>query len=174
MDLRQPKKFVSRRLEGRPETPIMSKIILTGIVLIAFSILAPARHAQTALETRTPQQVVEHHWAAFSGHDVEAVLSDYTDDAIFIAPKQTVQGKDALRRMFESFLGGSGAGNSNTPAPVYEATVTSDGDVGYEHWISNPGKPGSMEGTDAFVVRHGKILFHTAVFVHPQELHNKS
>ena len=52
------------------------------------------------------------------------------------------------------------------PAPVFEAKVTADGDVGYEHWVSNPGEPGSMAGTDAFVVRHGKILFHTVVEVH--------
>jgi len=33
--------------------------------------------------------------------------------------------------------------------------------------VSNAGKPNAMEGTDAFVVRHGKILFHTVVGVHP-------
>src|ERR1035441_1803840 len=144
--------------------PIMCKIALAGIVLAMIAIVSTSARDQSALELRTPAQVVAHHWAAFGNHDVEAVLSDYSDDAIFIAPKQTVQGKEALRRMFETFLGGgNGAANSKAPTAVYEVKVTADGDVGYEHWVSNPGKPSSMEGTDAFVVRHGKIVFHTVV-----------
>jgi ketosteroid isomerase-like protein len=116
------------------------------------------------LETRTPEQVVTHHLAVFRAHDLEGVLSDYADDAIFIAPKSTVQGKPALRKMFASFFANS---NTNAAAPAFDATVTADGEVGFEHWVSNPGKAGSMAGTDAFVVRHGKIAFHTAVDIHP-------
>ncbi len=145
----------------------MVKIILAGVALAALSICSTWAENQTAPDMRTPQQVVEHHWAAFSDHDVEAVLSDYADDAIFIDPKQAVQGKAALRKMFEAFLAGGGPANSETSAPVYEVRVTAEGDVGYEHWVSNPGGPGSIEGTDAFVVRHGKILFHTVLAVRP-------
>ena len=142
----------------------MPKTILSGVLLaaaLALSIPASAA-AQDTSAARTPEQVVKHHLDAFTHHDLDAVLSDYADDAIFIAPKQTVQGKAALRKMFESFFAN---GNPKTPAAVFEAKVTSDGDVGYEHWVMNPGRPGSMEGTDAFVVRHGKILFHTVVSV---------
>jgi len=142
----------------------MLKTIFAGVLLAAtlvLSISAPAA-SQDASEARTPEQVVKHHLDAFTHHDLEAVLSDYADDAIFIAPKQTVQGKAALRKMFESFFAN---GNAKTPAAVFEAKVTADGDVGYEHWVMNPGQPGSIEGTDAFVVRHGKILFHTVVSV---------
>lgn len=133
------------------------------VAFVAISILSVANSmpAQDALAARTPEQVVKHHLDAFTHHDLEAVLSDYADDAIFIAPKSTVQGKPALRKMFASFF--SNSGNSETPAPTFDATVTAQGDVGYEHWVMNPGKPGSIEGTDAFVVRHGKILFHTVV-----------
>jgi ketosteroid isomerase-like protein len=144
----------------------MLKTVFTTVVLVAISILSisTATLAQNAAEARTPAQVVTHHLDAFTRHDVDAVLSDYADDAIFIAPKQTVQGKVALRKMFESFFAN---GDGKAPAPVFEAKVTADGDVGYEHWVMNPGKPGSMEGTDAFVVRRGKILFHTVVSVGP-------
>lgn len=133
-----------------------------AVAFVAISILSVSNSmpAQDALAVRTPEQVVKHHFDAFTHHDLEAVLSDYADDAIFIAPKSTVQGKPALRKMFLSFFLGS---NSKTPAPTFDATVTAQGDVGYEHWVMNPGKPGAIEGTDAFVVRHGKILFHTVV-----------
>ena len=140
----------------------MKTACLTSAALLI--LCAVSMRAQDATVARTPEQVVTHHLAVFTQHDLEGVLSDYADDAIFIAPKQTVQGKAALRHLFESFFA---TGDIKAPAPVFEATVTADGDVGYEHWVSNPGKPGSMAGTDAFVVRHGKILFHTVVEVHP-------
>jgi uncharacterized protein (TIGR02246 family) len=144
----------------------MPKTFLAGAAITVLSIFSTSAQDQTALKMRTPQQVVEHHWAAFSDRDIDAVLSDYANDAVFIAPKQTVQGKEALRKMFETFFVGSPAANSKLPAPTYQVKVTADGDVAYEHWVSNPGEPGSMEGTDAFVVRQGKILFHTVVAVH--------
>lgn len=144
----------------------MLKTISAGALLAATLVLSISAStvAQEASETRTPEEVVKHHLDAFTHHDLDAVLSDYADDAVFIAPKQTVQGKAALRKMFASFFAN---GDTKTPAAVFEARVTADGDVGYEHWVMNPGKPGSMEGTDAFVVRHGKILFHTVVSVGP-------
>jgi uncharacterized protein (TIGR02246 family) len=144
-----------------------SPFLLVAICLIVLFGSSSAQD-QERDAARTPERVVEHHWAAFSSHDLEAVLSDYADDAIFIAPNQAVQGKDALRKMFASFFGTGPAGARPTAEPpAYDVKITADGEVGYEHWISNPGKPGSLEGTDAFVVRHGKILFHTVVALHP-------
>jgi ketosteroid isomerase-like protein len=135
--------------------------------LILGFVLVPVMFAQSSSdEARTPEQVVKHHWDAFSHHDIEAVLSDYADDAIFIAQNQTVQGKAALRQMFGKYFSAPTSAASSTP-PSFDVKITSDGDVGYEHWVANAGKPGALEGTDAFVVRHGKILFHTVVGVHP-------
>jgi ketosteroid isomerase-like protein len=115
--------------------------------------------APTGQDLRTPEEVVQHHWQAFRNHDLEAVLSDYAEDAVFIAPNQTVQGKAALGQMFAKYF--------STPATTsFEVNITADGEVGYEHWVSNAGKPGALQGTDAFVVRHGKILFHAVVGVH--------
>ena len=147
----------------------MKRFWVCGAVLLALCALPSQIQPQeandeSALEARTPEQVVAHHLTVFRAHDLEGVLSDYADDAIFIAPKSTVQGKTALRKMFASFFANA---NANAAAPVFDATVTADGEVGYEHWVSNPGKPGSMAGTDAFVVRHGRIVFHTAVEIHP-------
>ena len=147
----------------------MKRVWVCGAVLLALCawprpVQPQEANDAAALEARTPEQVVTHHLAVFRAHDLEGVLSDYADDAIFIAPKSTVQGKTALRKMFASFFANA---NANAAAPVFDATVTADGEVGYEHWVSNPGKSGSMAGTDAFVVRHGKIVFHTAVDIHP-------
>jgi ketosteroid isomerase-like protein len=144
----------------------MRKALLSGaILMLVWAVpVQPQEGNSAVLEARTPEQVVKHHLEVFRAHDLEGVLSDYADDAIFIAPKTTVQGKPALRKMFASFFSRP---SGDASAPAFEANVTADGDVGYEHWVSNPGKPGSMEGTDAFVVRHGKIVFHAAIDIHP-------
>ena len=68
-----------------------------------------------------------HHLAVFTQHDLEGVRSDGAYDAIFIAPKQTVQGKPALRHLFDPFLS---KGDGKAPAPVFEAKVAAGGDVG--------------------------------------------
>jgi ketosteroid isomerase-like protein len=139
-----------------------------AIAVVAAACALPVRSQEsnpaTELEARTPEQVVTHHLAVFRAHDLEGVLSDYAEYAVFIAPKSTVQGKPALRKMFASFFANS---NASAAAPAFEANVTAEGQVGFEHWVTNPGKAGSMAGTDAFVVRHGKIVFHTAVDIHP-------
>jgi ketosteroid isomerase-like protein len=139
-------------------------VIAALVAACAWPVQPQDGNGPAALEARTPEQVVTHHLAVFRAHDLEGVLSDYADDAIFIAPKSTTQGKAALRKMFASFFANSGA---SAAAPAFDATVTAEGEVGFEHWVTNPGKAGSMAGTDAFVVRHGKIVFHAAVDIHP-------
>jgi len=142
----------------------MRRGCLASTILVAiFALMAQAQNPENL---KTPEQVVKHHWDAFSHRDLEAVLSDYAEDAVFIAPNQTVQGKAALRQMFAKYF--SAATPLMSP-PSFDVKITADGDVGYEHWVSNASRPGALEGTDAFVVRHGKILFHTVVGVHPVE-----
>jgi len=135
-------------------------MLRTALLVVVFLTCVQAQNPD---DLRTPEQVVRHHWEAFSHHDLEAVLSDYAEDAIFIASNQTVQGKTALRQMFGRYF--SGATGAPMP-PSFDVKITADGEVGYEHWVSDAGKPGAIEGTDAFVVRHGRILFHTVVGVH--------
>jgi len=61
---------------------------------------------------------------------LEGVLSDDAYDAIFIAPRQTVQGKPALRHLFVSCFS---KGDGKAPAPVFEAKATAGGGLGSEH-----------------------------------------
>jgi ketosteroid isomerase-like protein len=139
---------------------MLRTVLFDALLVVVF---LPCVQAQNPADRRTPEQVVRHHWEAFSHHDLEAVLSDYAEDAIFIASNQTVQGKTALRQMFSRYF--SGATGAHTQRS-FDVKITTDGEVGYEHWVSDAGKPGAIEGTDAFVVRHGRILFHTVVGVH--------
>ena len=46
---------------------------------------------------RTPQEVFQHHAEALGAEDIDAIVSDYADDAIFITPDGVLRGKDGVR-----------------------------------------------------------------------------
>ena len=53
---------------------------------------------------RSTQEVLQHHLDALAAQDIEAVVSDYADDASLIAPDVTVTGTVALRDFFTDIL----------------------------------------------------------------------
>ncbi|HEY0409626.1 MAG TPA: nuclear transport factor 2 family protein, partial [Candidatus Dormibacteraeota bacterium] len=42
--------------------------------------------------TRTPQEVFQHHAEALIGGDLEGIVADYADDAVFITPAGVKRG----------------------------------------------------------------------------------
>lgn len=48
--------------------------------------------------------VLDRHLAAFAAHDVDAVLADYHDDAVFITPQGVLTGKAQIRQLFETLI----------------------------------------------------------------------
>jgi ketosteroid isomerase-like protein len=49
---------------------------------------------------RTSQEVFQHHAEVLIGGDVEGIVSDYADDAVFITPAGVRRGKDGVREGF--------------------------------------------------------------------------
>ena len=54
--------------------------------------------------TRTPEEVFAHHVQALGGGDLDGIVSDYTDDAVFITPAGIKQGKAGVREAFTQLL----------------------------------------------------------------------
>jgi ketosteroid isomerase-like protein len=38
------------------------------------------------MTTRTPKQIFQHHAEALGGEDLDGIVADYSDDAIFMTP----------------------------------------------------------------------------------------
>jgi hypothetical protein len=55
--------------------------------------------------TRSPQEVFNHHVQALGAEDLEEIVADYSDDAIFITPAGVLRGKDGIRQAFTKLLG---------------------------------------------------------------------
>jgi ketosteroid isomerase-like protein len=52
--------------------------------------------------TRSPQEVFGHHAQALGAEDLDEIVADYSDDAVFISPAGVQRGRDGIRQAFPS------------------------------------------------------------------------
>ena len=94
---------------------------------------------------RTPQEIFAHHAEALMAGDVEAIVSDYADDAVFITSKGVLHGKDGVRKAFGDVLADLPDAAWDVPVQVFE------GDVLYIEWSAVAAKTQVTDGVDTFV-----------------------
>jgi SnoaL-like protein len=111
----------------------------------------------------SPTDIVNRHIAAAAKLDVDAIMADYADDAVVLQAGQAVQGKAAIRAMFERIFPRPAAGSAPPAgAPQMQVKkVWQEGNVGLANWTMGP-----VNGSDSFLVRDGKIVVQ-AVFMAP-------
>ena len=54
--------------------------------------------------TRTPEEIFQHHVQALGAGDLDEIVTDYSDDAVFITPAGVRRGKDGIREAFTQLL----------------------------------------------------------------------
>jgi uncharacterized protein (TIGR02246 family) len=105
--------------------------------------------------TRTPQEVFEHHAQALGAEDLEEIVADYSDDAVFITPAGVRRGKDGIREAFTQLLG-------EVPQAAWDIKTTIyEGDVLFLEWGAQGGGNRVEDGIDTFVFRDGLIRVQT-------------
>jgi len=106
----------------------------------------------------TTRQVLEHHLRALAAGDLDAIVSDYTDDSTLIGPDGVVKGRQAIRASFERGL------DSLFKPGTYEFTLDTTqvaDDIAYIVWHANCAAMDIVFGTDTFLIRDGKIAVQT-------------
>jgi hypothetical protein len=104
---------------------------------------------------RTPQEIFEHHATALMAGDVEGVLADYADDALFITPRGVLRGKDGVREGFTTLLGELPDAAWEVPTQIFED------DVLFIEWSATAEKARVRDGVDTFVFRGDQIRVQT-------------
>ena len=104
---------------------------------------------------RTPQEIFQHHAEVLIGGDLEGIVSDYADDAVFITPAGVLRGKDGVREGFTKLL--SDVPNADWAVP----TQIFDGDVLFIEWSATAAESRVEDGIDTFVFRDGLITVQT-------------
>ena len=134
-----------------------------SIVLTAALMLA----AIAAAAATTPAQVVAHHVDVIKKGDLEAVMSDYADDAVVVTPPGLMPsagktnpgvfvGKTEVRKVFVLLTDKNHLPDVSSMVSTIESRP--DG-VAVMHWVQHKGLPNQVAGEDIFLVRDGKVIF---------------
>ncbi|HEX3205701.1 MAG TPA: nuclear transport factor 2 family protein [Propionibacteriaceae bacterium] len=105
--------------------------------------------------TRSPQEVFDHHAQALGAEDLDEIVADYSDDAVFITPSGVLRGKDGIRQAFAGVL-------SEVPQATWDlkTTIFQD-DILFLEWGAEGGGNRIEDGIDTFVFRDGLIRVQT-------------
>jgi hypothetical protein len=100
---------------------------------------------------RTPQEIFEHHATALMAGDIDGIVEDYADDALFITSGGVRRGKDGVREAFTTLLGDLPDAAWEVPTQVFED------DILFIEWSATAEKFRVRDGVDTFVFRDGLI-----------------
>jgi ketosteroid isomerase-like protein len=104
---------------------------------------------------RSPQEVFAHHAQALGAGDLDEIVADYADDAVFITPAGVLRGKEGVRTGFTQLLADVPNAAWALPTQIY------DGDVLFLEWTADAGATRVDDGIDTFVFRDGQITVQT-------------
>ena len=121
--------------------------------MLEVRVLAPRREEEQV--ARTPQEVFQHHAEALGAEDIDAIVSDYADDGIFMTPDGVLRGKDGVRRAFEKLTSEVPGARWELPTQLYED------DILLLEWKATSSESKIEDGIDTFVFRDGLIRVQT-------------
>ncbi len=104
---------------------------------------------------RTPQEVFAHHGQALGAADLEGIVSDYSDDALFITPSGVKRGQEGVRAGFVQLLADLPDASWELPTQIYAD------DVLLLEWKADARTNRVEDGIDTFVFRDGLIRVQT-------------
>lgn len=107
------------------------------------------------MAARTPQQVFQHHAEALGAGNLEGIVSDYSEDAIFITPTGIKRSKSGVREGFTKLLADLPNAKWDLKTQLYED------DILFLEWAADSSTNRVEDGIDTFVFRDGLIRVQT-------------
>ena len=104
---------------------------------------------------RTPEEVFQHHVQALGAGDLDEIVADYSEDAVFIGPSGVLRGPEGIRAAFTQLLADVPNAAWNLKTQIYE------GDVLLLEWAADAAATRVEDGIDTFVFRDGLIQVQT-------------
>ncbi len=104
------------------------------------------------MSTKSTEEVLAHHLEALKKNDLDAIISDYAEDASMMSPMGVATGHEGLRGVFGAIPEGFWDGFEVT-------TQECVGEIAYIVWKSSM----MSLGSDTLIVRDGKIVGQTVV-----------
>lgn len=104
---------------------------------------------------RSPQEVFQHHAEALGAADLDGIVSDYAQDAVFITPDKVRRDADGVREGFTKLLADLPNARWELPTQIYED------DILFLEWKADADTARVEDGIDTFVFRDGLIRVQT-------------
>ncbi len=104
---------------------------------------------------RPPREVFQHHVEALGAEDLDEIVADYSDDAVFITPQGVRRGKQGVREGFQQLLGEVPDADWDLKTTIYED------DVLFLEWGADSREASIEDGVDTFVFSDGLIRVQT-------------
>jgi len=105
--------------------------------------------------TRTPQEIFQHHVQALGAGDLDEIVADYTDEAVFITPAGVKRGQGGIREAFTQLL-------ADVPNAAWDLkTLIFEDDVLFLEWAATAAATKVEDGIDTFVFSDGLIRLQT-------------
>jgi ketosteroid isomerase-like protein len=73
--------------------------------------------------TRTPEEVFAHHAQALGAEDLDGIVADYADDAVFITPAGVKRGQGGIREAFTQLIADVPNAAWDLKTQIYEGDV---------------------------------------------------
>jgi len=98
--------------------------------------------------------VLDRHLQAFAERDVEAILADYSSDAVLFVPDGPLHGHAEMKPMFQALVT-----EFSKPGSSFEMQKRSiEGDHAFIIWTGETADNSYEFATDTFLVRNGMIV----------------
>jgi ketosteroid isomerase-like protein len=109
------------------------------------------------MSAETTQAVLENHLQCFGANDLDGIMSDYTDDTVFLGPDGPAHGLSAIRDVFAGLFQIFPAGDME----LEMKQLLVDGEYAYILWSGSGPAHVAPLGTDTYHVRDGKFVMQT-------------
>lgn len=134
-------------------------------LLLAAAILSLS--ATLSFAADSAKVVLDRHVAAMKAGDLKAVMADYADNTLVIAPNGIAPGQtniggvnvfDGKANATKLFAVLTGKGSAAAMASMTSTYEMKSNDTVLMHWVQFKGTAQEVSGTDIWVIRDGKII----------------
>ncbi|WP_035804638.1 nuclear transport factor 2 family protein [Kitasatospora mediocidica] len=103
------------------------------------------------LASRTPQETFQAHGEALRSENLDSILENFAEDAVFITAAGVRHGRDGVREAFAQLF-------ADIPRARWDIRVKNfGGDLLYLEWAADSDTNRAEDGVDTFLFRDGLI-----------------
>lgn len=104
---------------------------------------------------RSTAQILDHHQKCFANRDLDGLLADYSEDAVFFGPDGALQGPEAMRPIFQKLF----AEFSKPGVSFTRRQLLVEGEYAHTVWSAETADNLYEFASDTFVIQKDRIRF---------------